>query len=84
MPATFQKTYKYVAPDGEQFDTLAEEQAHELEPIMPAGQLTAKDIATSIVSKAVAIVAILSQKERKHASPVKRTRKAKAAPEAKA
>lgn len=82
MPAKFIRTYKYTAPDGQQFDTLAEEQHHELSLVFgdvdwQNQKPSSMDLAKMIVEKRSEILPILSQRERKHVSPAKpRKRKA--------
>lgn len=91
MPAKFQKSYKYIAPDGQQFDTLVEEQKHEIENLFMdilREESVPKDFAAKVVMGMVdhraELVAILSQRERKHASPAtpkaRKPRKAKTEP----
>lgn len=71
MPAKFIKTYKYTAPDGMQFDTLREEQRHELDALIPSDMPKA-ELLDVLLQNSVVIVAILKQKERKNASPSNR------------
>ena len=79
MPAKFIRTYKYTAPDGTQFDTLTEEQCHEMDAILNSYDGSDKpSLCAFLVGHGPEIVAILNQRERKHASPaakVKRGRK---------
>jgi hypothetical protein len=92
MPATFKKLARYVAPDGKEFETLHDEQEHEIacmipevsDPEMPT---TCETWAAWIVGNARNIIACLIQRERKHATSEakprkKRTAKGNAAPAA--
>jgi hypothetical protein len=70
MPAKVNRVLKYTAPDGTEFDTLDAEKGHELLAVVGSiGSLTEAEIVKLLVEKGDAIVAILRQKERKHASP---------------
>ena len=73
MPITFKRLPRYVAPDSQEFETLAEAMVHELESDMDI-KLT-KETAMMIVSEKEKIMAILRQKERKNASTPKTPRK---------
>lgn len=91
MPAKLIRPLKYVSPDGQQFDTLALEQEHELKCLMdsmnPQGSSPAwsdEGVAAFILDSKDKILPILSQRERKHASPAtpkaRKPRKAKTEP----
>ncbi len=74
MPAKFSRVYKYTAPDGWEFDTLEEEQKHELKVLL-TGDRTPTDAETLLINVLVGdadkVAAILKQSPRKHASPAK-------------
>jgi hypothetical protein len=81
MPAKVSRILKYAAPDGTQFDTLAEEQRHELLAQIPdSDHLTSDEVAGCLIVHSAVFIAILSQKERKHAdaAKVRKPRKPKA------
>jgi hypothetical protein len=73
MPVTFKRLPRYVAPDNQEFNTLAEAMVHELET--DADIKITKETAMMIVSEREKIMAILRQKERKNASTPKTPRK---------
>lgn len=78
MPAKFVRSPKYIAPDGQEFDTLEEDMIHEISGLFTPDSppQTIETMCQWIVNQREKILPILAQRERKHASPeARKTRK---------